>query len=331
MSDKFEQELLKDFIEAGELKKLGEYIVDNPDDLTLSNVCGEMYNKHKKALSLVYKYRRFKNPQFYDIADVIKDDSDLILDHSTTNEIYFMPSKLDDVIPKVGKRGKVWPTDRILLFSVERRLIDLYNPKSQLTLSLFFGPGDKNIRDKLHNIAKQTPQFFLSSMEDRGEPYFEFRYPSDSFIMKPTLAIFGKNTDMNRGRIRTEIEEWMNEFKHSAFSELTENIKDGMATYDKNINTIHDEFRIKLKEIANLSNKINKNDSKKILGLIKEHIDEIEGLYKENNKHWMVETADLIVLCYELLIMENKDIDEVFNKCLPRFDVKLKRLAENAS
>jgi len=39
----------------------------------------------------------------------------------------------------------------------------------------------------------------------------------------------------------------------------------------------------------------------------------------------------LIILCYELLILENKNIDEVFNKCLPRYDIKLKRLAENVS
>ena len=272
MSNKSEQESLKDFIEAGELKKLGEYIVDNPDDLTLSNVCGEMYNKHKKALSLVYKYRRFKNPQFYDIADAIKDDSDLILDHSTNDEIYFIPCELDNVIPKVGKSGKVWPTDRILLFSIERRLIDLYNPKSRLMLSLVFGPGDKKIRDELYNIAKQTPQFFLSPMEDGRESYFEFHYPRDSLIMKPTLAISGENTDVNKGKIRTEIEEWINDFKHSAFSKLTENIKKGMTKRDKNINTIHDEFRIKLKEISNLSKKINKNNNKKILGLINEHV-----------------------------------------------------------
>lgn len=93
--------------------------------------------------------------------------------------------------------------------------------------------------------------------------------------------------------------------------------------------TLHDEFKNKLREITNLSNKINKNDKKKILEFIKEHVKEIEELYNENNEHWAIETADLIVLCYELLILENKDIDEVFNRCLPRFDKKLKSLAEN--
>ena len=95
--------------------------------------------------------------------------------------------------------------------------------------------------------------------------------------------------------------------------------------------TFHEEFRIKLKEITELSNKINKNDTHKILDMIKEHIVEIEELYNDKNDHWTIETADLIILCYELLIMENKDMEDVFNRCLPRFDVKLKRLAENVA
>ena len=95
--------------------------------------------------------------------------------------------------------------------------------------------------------------------------------------------------------------------------------------------TLHDEFRDKLKEITKLSSKINKNDNRKILDMMKNHVVEIEELYNDKNEHWAIETADLIILCYELLLMENKVIEDVFNRCLPRFDVKLKRLAENVT
>ena len=97
------------------------------------------------------------------------------------------------------------------------------------------------------------------------------------------------------------------------------------------MDTLRSDFKKKLIEISKLSDKINKQDKNKILNLIKEHIKEIEELYKKSNEHWTIETADLIILCYELLILENKDIDEVFNKCLPRYDIKLKRLSENVS
>ena len=93
--------------------------------------------------------------------------------------------------------------------------------------------------------------------------------------------------------------------------------------------TLQDEFKIKLNEIAELSSKINKNDKRRILEMMKAHVEEIEELYNDKNEHWSIETADLIVLCYELLLLENKDIDDVFSRCLPRFDVKLKRLAKN--
>lgn len=94
---------------------------------------------------------------------------------------------------------------------------------------------------------------------------------------------------------------------------------------------IHSEFKQKITEITKLSKKINKNDKQKILGMMKEHIVEIEERYNNKDDHWAIETCDLIILCFELLLLENKDIDKVFDKCLPRFDVKLRRLTENVN
>ena len=97
------------------------------------------------------------------------------------------------------------------------------------------------------------------------------------------------------------------------------------------MNILNPEFENKLREISKLSNKINKQDNNKIINLIKEHVKEVEELYNKKDMHWAIETADLIILCYELLILENKGINKVFNKCLPRYDIKLKRLAENVN
>ena len=93
--------------------------------------------------------------------------------------------------------------------------------------------------------------------------------------------------------------------------------------------TISSEFETKLLEITALSKKVNKNDKQKILKMMKAHAFEIEELYNQKNDHWAIETADLIVLCYELLMMENKNVDDVFTRCLPRFDNKLKGLLKN--
>lgn len=98
-----------------------------------------------------------------------------------------------------------------------------------------------------------------------------------------------------------------------------------------NMKTLSPDFKIKLLEITELSKKINKKDTLKIVQMMKDHVFEIEELYNDKNDHWAIETADLIVLCYELLLMEEKNIDEVFRTCLPRFDVKLKGLLKNES
>ena len=95
--------------------------------------------------------------------------------------------------------------------------------------------------------------------------------------------------------------------------------------------TLNDDFKAKILEITDLSNKINHGDNLKILEMMKEHILEIEERYNNKDEHWTIETCDLIVLCYELLLLENYNIDDVFDKCLPRFDVKLGRLAKNVS
>ena len=89
------------------------------------------------------------------------------------------------------------------------------------------------------------------------------------------------------------------------------------------------EFEQQLKKLSYLSNKINHGDNRRLLQLIKAHAKEIEELYHTNNEHWMIETADLIILCYELLILENKDMDKVFQECLPRYDKKFKKLIQN--
>ena len=91
--------------------------------------------------------------------------------------------------------------------------------------------------------------------------------------------------------------------------------------------TLQPEFREKIQHITQLSTKVNDNDKQKILDMIKHHTVEIEECYHNHDDHWTIETADLIVLCYELLLMEDKDIDDVFTRCLPRFDKKLQQLA----
>jgi hypothetical protein len=90
---------------------------------------------------------------------------------------------------------------------------------------------------------------------------------------------------------------------------------------------LQNDFMLRVKELPSLSEKINQdNNINKLFSMIKLHSNEIEELYKNKNNHWAVETADLVVLCFELLVAEGRDIDDVFGECLPRFYKKLNEL-----
>ncbi len=90
--------------------------------------------------------------------------------------------------------------------------------------------------------------------------------------------------------------------------------------------TIHEDFRKEVENITRLSEQVNTNNTQKIIEMMREHINEIAAFHSCNNQHWAIETADLIVLCYELLLNEHQDIDDVCTRCLPRFEKKLRQL-----
>lgn len=86
---------------------------------------------------------------------------------------------------------------------------------------------------------------------------------------------------------------------------------------------LQNEFYQTLKEITQLSMKANANDLDNILTMMKDHVGEITECYHAHDDHYSIETADLIVLSFELLLVNGKDIDDVFTLCLPRFYKKL--------
>jgi hypothetical protein len=94
------------------------------------------------------------------------------------------------------------------------------------------------------------------------------------------------------------------------------------------MSTLHDEFLAKLKEIAELTRRVDGEDRDKIFEMIEKHIGEIKELYNQKNGHWATETVDLIILGCVLLLLENKDVGEVFEKRLPKYEAKLRGLTK---
>lgn len=85
-----------------------------------------------------------------------------------------------------------------------------------------------------------------------------------------------------------------------------------------------------LKVIHGYSEKLNslsrREHSHALLRMMKEHVVEIKWRYGRKDKHYLVETGDLIIICLNLIKQAKCSPDAILNKCYGRFHKKLPRL-----
>ncbi len=89
------------------------------------------------------------------------------------------------------------------------------------------------------------------------------------------------------------------------------------------------------KNIHTLSRRRNSSVSaahqKFILGHIEKHIKEIKELLEKNDKHYLTETGDLVILCLELIVEGKGSPNALLLKCFKRFEDKLTAPVKNRS
>lgn len=118
----------------------------------LVRICRQIYNKHQKALDLIYKHipDTYSEISSY-IEECIKQYSNISFDSSTKSLVRFLTNQLDNLL---GYKGKGWTSsNRILLYEFQNR-------GEKLALKLIIGPGEQVIREKLFAIAKNNPTLF---------------------------------------------------------------------------------------------------------------------------------------------------------------------------
>ncbi len=85
-----------------------------------------------------------------------------------------------------------------------------------------------------------------------------------------------------------------------------------------------------IRDIHRLSREYNrregKNHSRALLELMDKHAAEIRALYRRGDRHYVVETGDLFVLCLELIREAKAGPDAVAARCYRRYRRKLSRL-----
>ena len=93
---------------------------------------------------------------------------------------------------------------------------------------------------------------------------------------------------------------------------------------NKELQAIHSQSR-------RLNRKLKKDHVQALLSMMKHHVKEIKELHAKKDKHYLIETGDLIVLCLELIKEAKQSPDAVLFKCYPRFHKKLLQLNSHIS
>lgn len=111
----------------------------------IAKLCQKIYRKHQKALDFIFEYKPDLQVQIRQhLEELIENNSDLIKDQCTKAYIRFLAKDWD--VPNL-KKGYGWvKSNRMLLFQ-------FYNGPETLALSLYIGPGEQQIREKLYDMA----------------------------------------------------------------------------------------------------------------------------------------------------------------------------------
>jgi len=92
------------------------------------------------------------------------------------------------------------------------------------------------------------------------------------------------------------------------------------------------QARQRLRQIHALSARLNALEGRphrqRLMELVRHHVREIDELAQRQDPHHIVETGDLLILCFELLLESGADIDEVTRVCFERYDKKLTGLIQ---
>jgi hypothetical protein len=118
----------------------------------VSEMCVQIYKKHKRALDLIFEHRPDDQSRVAEILrDLVRKEKDLVED--IPSKLYLRFACTDWEVPDL-KNGSGWTSSgRILLFEFE-------NQKDQLRLRLYIGPGLRETRQKLLNMALSDEGIF---------------------------------------------------------------------------------------------------------------------------------------------------------------------------
>jgi hypothetical protein len=122
------------------------------EDTEIVTLARRIYQKHQKALDLIFEHRPDRQAQIRDIVDeLITTTPGLIHDISSKSYIHFLPERWQ--ASAALKSGSGWTSTGWLL------MFEVANEPARLSLKLIIGPGPAEIRQRLFDmaVANQPP------------------------------------------------------------------------------------------------------------------------------------------------------------------------------
>ena len=121
-------------------------------DREIQELCRRIYRKHQAALDLIFEHRTGRQAEIADaLLELIEADPEFTLDVSNKTFTRFVPVSWDR--PELQVAQGYTKTGRLLLF--EFFISSQWNPNS-LALRLTLGPGDENVRRRIHEAATKA-------------------------------------------------------------------------------------------------------------------------------------------------------------------------------
>ena len=125
-------------------------------DNQISDLCKKIYKNHRQALDLIFEH---KPDIFIEIKDylmkILSRDSNegIELDHCSKSYVRFFCSEWDEMDGNLSGSGAWTKTNRVLLF-------EFTNYTDGVVLKLIIGPGDKEFRENLFDMAGNNTNVF---------------------------------------------------------------------------------------------------------------------------------------------------------------------------
>lgn len=181
-------------------------------DEELIAVCTEIYNKHQKALDLIYEYKQDNDMQIKKIIEnALEKYENILMDISSKTYIRFCTKIIDDVIPKDGEG---WTkTNRILLYEIQ-------NKGAKIVFKLVIGPTieiSTGIRKKVYDLSDKNEKIFIGKVKKLTTKYTQIY--SIPMVSKEIM----ETGDMEA--IKEEVENFIARFVNDDMKKIDEIIK----------------------------------------------------------------------------------------------------------